>query len=136
MTCVSQCILTIVKQRTPGELRERPRMLRILTIVATGLFCSIVGSLSLRARGRRCDGHARGPFPRDGPAVSGDVLPGLPCQGEAEGGNTWTSPVYSTVDDVAKDIARWDLVLEQLEAKSMPPARAKRHPTPEDHLAA
>src|SRR5262249_56917467 len=28
-----------------------------------------------------------------------------------------------------RDLARWELVLEQLEAKSMPPTKAKRHPT-------
>ena len=37
---------------------------------------------------------------------------------------------FTTVESVAKDLPRWDLVLEQLEAGSMPPAKAKTHPTP------
>ncbi len=36
---------------------------------------------------------------------------------------------YKTVNSVAADLTRWELVLKQLEAKSMPPAKAKRHPT-------
>jgi hypothetical protein len=39
--------------------------------------------------------------------------------------------VYSTTRSVADDLERWDLVLEQLEAKSMPPEKAKRHPPAE-----
>ena len=32
---------------------------------------------------------------------------------------------------MAKDLPRWELVLEQLEAGTMPPAKAKRQPTAE-----
>ncbi len=39
--------------------------------------------------------------------------------------------VFSSADSVAKDLPRWELVLEQLEAKSMPPAKAKSQPKPE-----
>ncbi|MHB1561064.1 MAG: DUF1592 domain-containing protein [Isosphaeraceae bacterium] len=35
---------------------------------------------------------------------------------------------FSTVDSVARDLARWDLVLEQIEAGTMPPAKAPRRP--------
>ena len=36
---------------------------------------------------------------------------------------------------MAKDLPRWELVLEQLEAKSMPPAKAKQKPTAEARAA-
>ncbi len=36
---------------------------------------------------------------------------------------------FTTVQAVAADLARWELVLEQLEAETMPPSKAKRHPT-------
>jgi hypothetical protein len=39
--------------------------------------------------------------------------------------------VYATVDGVLKDLRRWETVLEQLEAGSMPPGKAKEHPTME-----
>jgi hypothetical protein len=35
---------------------------------------------------------------------------------------------YATLGTVAKDLDQWEIVLEQLEAKTMPPAKAKRHP--------
>ena len=35
---------------------------------------------------------------------------------------------YPTLEAVARNFERWDAVLEQLQAKSMPPARAKRQP--------
>lgn len=38
---------------------------------------------------------------------------------------------FTTAESVAKDLPRWELVLEQLEAESMPPAEAKRRPTTE-----
>jgi len=38
---------------------------------------------------------------------------------------------FTTAESVARDLPRWELVLEQLEAGSMPPAKAKRQPTAE-----
>ena len=38
---------------------------------------------------------------------------------------------FTTVESVAKDLPRWEMVLEQLEAESMPPAKAKQQPTAE-----
>jgi hypothetical protein len=38
---------------------------------------------------------------------------------------------YPTAATVARDLGNWGLVLEQLRAKSMPPRRAKRHPSAE-----
>ena len=35
---------------------------------------------------------------------------------------------YPTLESVARNHKRWEAVLEQLEAKSMPPAKAKRQP--------
>ncbi len=37
---------------------------------------------------------------------------------------------YTTTESVAKDLPHWELVLEQLEARTMPPAKAKQKPTP------
>ena len=38
---------------------------------------------------------------------------------------------YTTVGAVAKDLAQWEAVLEQLKSGTMPPAKAKQHPTDE-----
>src|SRR5690349_19555455 len=38
---------------------------------------------------------------------------------------------FTTAESVAKDLPRWELVLEQLEAGSMPPAKAMPQPTAE-----
>jgi Protein of unknown function (DUF1587)/Planctomycete cytochrome C len=38
---------------------------------------------------------------------------------------------FTTVESVSKDLPRWSLVREQLEAGSMPPAKAKQQPTAE-----
>jgi hypothetical protein len=35
---------------------------------------------------------------------------------------------YATIEAVARDLARWETVLERLQAKAMPPAKAMRHP--------
>lgn len=55
----------------------------------------------------------------------------LKChQGESPEGDLDLS-AFETADAVAKDLARWELVLEQLDAGSMPPAKAKRQPSDE-----
>ncbi len=103
-------------------------MLRILTIVATGLFCSIVGSLSARGE----DGATAAREVRFREMVRPFLETYcLACHAKEKPKGDMDLSAYTTVDAVAKDIARWELVLEQLEAKSMPPAKAKRHPSPE-----
>jgi Protein of unknown function (DUF1592)/Protein of unknown function (DUF1588)/Protein of unknown function (DUF1587)/Protein of unknown function (DUF1595)/Protein of unknown function (DUF1585) len=42
---------------------------------------------------------------------------------------------FTSTDAVARDLPHWDLVLEQLEAESMPPSKAKKQPTPEARSA-
>ncbi len=39
---------------------------------------------------------------------------------------------FTSAKSVASDLPRWELVLEQLDAGSMPPAKAKRHPSAEE----
>jgi hypothetical protein len=55
----------------------------------------------------------------------------LGCHGQEKPKGDMNLSVYRTSDAVAGDLARWELVLEQLEAKSMPPAKAKLHPAVE-----
>ena len=54
----------------------------------------------------------------------------LGCHGKDKPKGDMDLGVFTTAESVAKDLPRWDLVLEQLEAGSMPPAKAKPHPTP------
>jgi mono/diheme cytochrome c family protein len=42
---------------------------------------------------------------------------------------------FTSAESVAKDLPHWELVLEQLEAGSMPPSKAKAQPTPEARAA-
>ncbi len=53
------------------------------------------------------------------------------CHGKEKPKGDMDLSVYPTADAVAKDLEHWELVLEQLEEKSMPPAKAKRHPQAE-----
>ena len=55
----------------------------------------------------------------------------LGCHGKEKPKGDLDLSAYPTADAVAKDLAHWELVLEQLEEKSMPPAKAKRHPQAE-----
>jgi hypothetical protein len=51
------------------------------------------------------------------------------CHGkEKQKGKLDLSP-YSTVQAVALDYRRWEVVLDKLKAEDMPPEEAKRHPT-------
>ena len=43
--------------------------------------------------------------------------------------------VYRTPESVAKDLAQWEAVLEQVESGAMPPSKAKRHPKAEERQA-
>jgi Protein of unknown function (DUF1592)/Protein of unknown function (DUF1588)/Protein of unknown function (DUF1587)/Protein of unknown function (DUF1585)/Protein of unknown function (DUF1595)/Planctomycete cytochrome C len=55
----------------------------------------------------------------------------LGCHGKDKPKGDMDLSGFTTAGAVAKDLARWELVLEQLEAKSMPPAKAARHPAAE-----
>ncbi|HUR56020.1 MAG TPA: DUF1592 domain-containing protein, partial [Gemmataceae bacterium] len=55
----------------------------------------------------------------------------LPCHGaEKPKGDLDLSP-FTTLESVAKDHRRWELVLERLRTGDMPPEGAKKHPTKE-----
>ncbi len=43
--------------------------------------------------------------------------------------------VYRTLESVARDLDQWEAVLEQLQSKAMPPAKAKVHPKDEERRA-
>ena len=54
----------------------------------------------------------------------------LDCHGpEKPKGDLDLSP-YAGAESVARDLQRWELVLERLEAGDMPPRKATQHPTP------
>jgi hypothetical protein len=53
------------------------------------------------------------------------------CHGPVKPKSDLNLAAFSTVESVAKDHKRWELVLEHLDAGAMPPAKAKRHPTDE-----
>jgi hypothetical protein len=55
----------------------------------------------------------------------------LQCHGKDKPKGDIDLSTYPTAKSVAGDLARWELVVEQLSAKSMPPAKAKRHPSAE-----
>jgi hypothetical protein len=50
------------------------------------------------------------------------------CHGKTNPKGDLDLSAYSAAEAVARDYARWETVLEQLQAGSMPPAKAKRHP--------
>ena len=55
----------------------------------------------------------------------------LECHGKKKPKGDLDLSAYPTMEAVARDYARWETVLEQLQAGSMPPAKAKRHPEAE-----
>jgi hypothetical protein len=55
----------------------------------------------------------------------------LGCHGKEKPKGDMDLSAYPIADTVARDLAHWDLVLEQLEEKAMPPTKAKRHPKAE-----
>ena len=55
----------------------------------------------------------------------------LECHGKDKPEGDLDLSAFTTAESVAKDLPRWELVLEQLEAGSMPPAKAKRKPAAE-----
>ena len=59
----------------------------------------------------------------------------LGCHGKEKPKGDLDLSAYTTADAVAKDLAQWELVLEQLKSGTMPPAKAKRHPSDEARRA-
>ncbi len=55
----------------------------------------------------------------------------LECHGKNKPKGDLDLSAYPAAEAVARDYARWETVLEQLQAGSMPPAKAKRHPQAE-----
>src|SRR5262245_44899469 len=55
----------------------------------------------------------------------------LDCHGPPKPKGDLDLSAYPSVEAVAKDLRRWEAVLEQLQAGAMPPEKAKRHPTAE-----
>jgi len=55
----------------------------------------------------------------------------LRCHGEDKPKGDMNLSAFTTAEAVAKDLPRWELVQEQLEAGSMPPAQAKQQPSAE-----
>lgn len=53
------------------------------------------------------------------------------CHGPEKPKGELDLSAYDRLDEVAKDHRRWELVLEQLQAGTMPPEKASKHPTPE-----
>ena len=59
----------------------------------------------------------------------------LECHGKKQQEAKLDLSVYSSVADVNKVHKTWEIVLERLEAKEMPPDESKRQPTPEQRRA-
>src|SRR5947209_2510831 len=75
-----------------------------------------------------------------GAHFSGTVRPFLEtyclgCHGKDRPKGDLDLSAFTTADSVARDLPRWDLVLEQLEAGTMPPAKAKSRPADEARRA-
>lgn len=55
----------------------------------------------------------------------------LRCHGSEKPKGDMNLSRFTTAESVAKDLPRWELVVEQLQAGNMPPAKARPQPTPE-----
>src|SRR5438093_10880863 len=53
------------------------------------------------------------------------------CHGKEKQKGKLDLSLYSSVQAIAKEYRRWDIVLEKLKAEEMPPDEAKQHPPPE-----
>jgi hypothetical protein len=101
--------------------------MRTTWIRAVGLFMAVAGAAT-------CAPAAEGDEAAVAQAFRGTVRPFLAdyclgCHaGEKPKGDLDLSG-YASVESVTKDLPQWEVVLEQLQAKAMPPAKAKRHPS-------
>jgi hypothetical protein len=53
------------------------------------------------------------------------------CHGKEKPKGELDLSAFTTVESVARDLPQWEVVLEQLESKTMPPAKARRRPSGE-----
>jgi mono/diheme cytochrome c family protein len=102
-------------------------------LIAIGLFLVLVCLRTMASDPERAPDAAKD---RLGPRFRETVLPFLKsnclsCHGADKKRGDLDLSGYQTIEAVAEDLDRWDLVLKQLEAGTMPPAKAKQHPTPE-----
>jgi hypothetical protein len=119
--------------RPRGAIEEPQETMRTTSLVTVGLFLAFVGFRTTASDpGRRQDSETASlelGF-RDTVRPFLDTYC-LGCHGKEKPKGDMDLSVYRTQDAVASDLEHWDLVLEQLEAKSMPPAKAKQHPAAE-----
>jgi mono/diheme cytochrome c family protein len=54
----------------------------------------------------------------------------ITCHGRDKAKGDLDLSIYSTSASAARDYPRWELVAERLDAKEMPPQKAKQHPSP------
>ena len=54
------------------------------------------------------------------------------CHGKEKPKGDLNLSAYTTADAVATDLEQWEVVLEQLKSGTMPPAKAKRHPSDQE----
>src|SRR5689334_20472545 len=59
----------------------------------------------------------------------------LGCHGKDRPKGDMNLSAFTTAESAARDLPRWELVLEQLEAGTMPPPKAKARPTAEARRA-
>jgi hypothetical protein len=112
------------------------RRTRLTTLLSTAGCALLLAVLSARTD---ADAPARGP---EGTAAELEarfqktIRPFLEtyclaCHGKEKPRGDLDLSGFTTADSVAKDLPQWVAVLDQLGAKSMPPAKAKRHPSGE-----
>jgi hypothetical protein len=116
---------------------SRPRRAILATIAAMGLGLPFVSFRTDAAPGAGTGAGAGGSPDPSTPALQAtyrDIVEPflrtycLECHGQPDPEADLDLSAYPTWDAAARDPRRWEAVLEQLQAKSMPPARAKRRP--------
>lgn len=122
-------------QRTPSrEEPRRPSRNRWLAAICCAIALGVADdSLSASAGDER---KPPGPAAVAAPAAvrfRAEIRPFLEaycirCHGKDKPKGEMDLSAFTTPESVARDLARWDLVLEQLEAGTMPPAKATRRP--------
>jgi hypothetical protein len=136
--------------RPPGKLHTG----RAAEIIAKGgvpkamrmsFLLTIACGLVLAAAGPRAVAEDRPDRPNDAASrveagFRGTVRPFLEtyclrCHGPEKPKGEINLGAYATAESVAKDLPHWDLVVEQLDAGTMPPAKAKARPTDKERGA-